>query len=275
MDQNQQPTAPFPNVEDPPAEPDGNDSENVDTFSDNLGNEEAEPTERPVEFPKYKPRTADHNITVRRAAKIFESKGHPITERTIINWCSPTKTSPAKLDCAWDEPQAKYFITQQSIEQVMADMPTYPSESLPKIPKDGRSDSENPSDFPNEKDISSEPIPPDSEDDSTNSEELSETSPSLQSIKALSKDQLETQLFESRLASRMKDTWYEKQEAGHEAALLRKDEDHQRNLGQVIEQVKEFVNDLGETKRLVGKLEERLLQIEGPKENPEAGKESG
>ena len=279
MDPDQQPPTSFPNMEDPPAEPDGNASDNLDPSSEDLLSEGMEPAEEAVEFPKSKPRTAEHNITVRSGAKLFESKSHPITERTIINWCSPTKTGPAKLDCAWDEVQSKYFITQQSIEQAMADMRTYPSEPLPKLQKDVPPNSESDPIFQNEPAPSSEELQKGSENLPTNSESFSEASPSLQAIKALSKEELETQLFESRFTSRLKDSWYESRETQHQADISRKDDEHAQRLGQVIKQVKEFVDDLGETKRLVGKLEEQLLQIEGPKEKPadekpEAGNES-
>ena len=86
-----------------------------------------------------------------------------------------------------------------------------------------------------------------------------------QAIKALTKDDLETQLFESRLASKVKDAWYEKQENHHKEELVRKDDNHAKNMGQVVGQLKDLVADFGETKELVGKLQERLLQLEAPK----------
>ena len=84
--------------------------------------------------------------------------------------------------------------------------------------------------------------------------------PSLRAIRTLSK------LYETRLASKLKDTWYANREAQHEADIRKKDESHEQHLGQVIEQVKGFVADLGEAKLRVGQLEERLLQIAGPKD---------
>ena len=118
-----QPTTPFPKVEDLPTEPLGTDSENIKLDSEGVGNEEGKPSEEMLELPKLKQRTPAHGITVRAAAKGLETEGHPITGRTIINWCYPTKTGPAKLDCAWDESQLKYFITQESLDKVLADMP--------------------------------------------------------------------------------------------------------------------------------------------------------
>ena len=171
MEQNQQPPTPFPNVEEPSAEPLRNGSEEPRGVSEAVRNEEVESSERLSQLPKLKQRTGDHNVTVRAAAKLLEAQGHPITERTIINWCYPTKTGPEKLDCAWDETKIKYFITHRSIDQVMADMPkAYPSEPPTKFQKDIQSDSEYTTEIPKEKDVSSEQAQKGSETQDNSSE---------------------------------------------------------------------------------------------------------
>ena len=173
MEQNQQPPSPFPNIEDPSAEPFGNDSAKVPANSEELRKPEELSSEKPLSFPKLKPPTIDHTTTVRRAAKMFEAQGHPITERTIINWCYPTKTGqPAKLDCSWDETQTKYFITEQSMDQVMATMPNAdsPEEPLPNFQKDANKDSESTPDIQKEDTLGSERFRNDSETPETSSE---------------------------------------------------------------------------------------------------------
>ena len=175
MEQNQQLPTPFPNVEEPPAEPLGNSSEEPGGVSEDVRNEEVESSERLSQLPKLKQPTDEHNITVREAAKLLEAQGHPITERTIINWCYPTKTGPEKLDCAWDSAKLKYFITQESLEKVMADMPNAnPSEPLQTLEKDVESPSEITLEYPNQKRASSEDIQKGSEPQVNFSEEDNE-----------------------------------------------------------------------------------------------------
>ena len=94
--ENEQPPTPFPNVPNPPAEPVRNDSETPTPLAEPDRKEEHKPSETPVQFPKLKLPTDAHTTTVREAAKIFEAQGHPITERTIINWCYPTKNWTAR-----------------------------------------------------------------------------------------------------------------------------------------------------------------------------------
>jgi len=159
MEQEPQQTERFPNVANPPAEPVGNDSEDSPNDSEDVRNEDVESSEKRAEFPKFKKRTPDHNTTVRTAAKSLEATGHPITERTIINWCYPAKHGSAKLDCAWDENLGKYFITQASLEQAIADMPTtQPSEQPPILQKDIQSDSESDAELPKRKEESSDEV---------------------------------------------------------------------------------------------------------------------
>jgi len=164
MEQDHQSSAPLPKVEGPPAEPVGTDSENPQPLSADIRNDEVEPSENQANFPKLKQRTPSHNTTVRAAAKGLEAEGHPITERTIINWCYPTKTGSAKLDCAWDETQLKYFITQESLAQVMADMPKVNASEPPStFQKAVRQDSESNSESPSEQKESAEDARKDSE----------------------------------------------------------------------------------------------------------------
>ena len=178
MEQEPQQTARFPNVANPPAEPVGNDSEDPQNDSEDVRNEEVEPSEKRAGFPKFKKRTADHNTTVRTAAKSLEASGHPITERTIINWCYPAKHGSAKLDCAWDENLGKYFITQASLEKAIADMPTaQPSEQPPILQKDPQSDSESDAELPKRKEQSSEEVQKGSESEDTVSVEEADQPP--------------------------------------------------------------------------------------------------
>jgi hypothetical protein len=94
-------------------------SEDLPKDSEGVGSGSEEASESGPVFRNYAERTEDHTVTVRDAAKIFEEANMPATERTIINWCNPNKRGIVRLDCYFDQGEGKYFITPQSIEQVI------------------------------------------------------------------------------------------------------------------------------------------------------------
>jgi len=83
----------------------GNDAENSQKISETFAS-----------LPQNKERTEHHTITVRQAARIFENAGILRTERSINNWCHPSKRGSTALDCFYDREELKFFITPQSIE---------------------------------------------------------------------------------------------------------------------------------------------------------------
>ncbi len=121
-------------------------SESLGNDSEDVRKEQEEGSEKQTEFPKMKERRSDHITTVRTAAKTLEAAGYPITERTIINWCRPAKDGSAKLDCAFDDTEKKYFITRESLEQAMVDMrkanPPQPLPNFSEVPKEPDTNSE-------------------------------------------------------------------------------------------------------------------------------------
>jgi hypothetical protein len=60
-------------------------------------------------------------ITVREAARIFEEAGAPRTERAITNWCNRNSRGVTRLDACYHEGERKYFITPESIERVVVE----------------------------------------------------------------------------------------------------------------------------------------------------------
>ena len=72
-------------------------------------------------FPKPSERTANHTLTVREAARMFEDAGVSRTERSIVNWCLPNKHDVARLDGVYDANERKWFITQESVERAIAE----------------------------------------------------------------------------------------------------------------------------------------------------------
>jgi hypothetical protein len=70
-------------------------------------------------FPKHSERKADHTATVREAARMFETAGVARTERSITNWCQPTKAGIARLDAYFDPNERKYYITPESLDRAI------------------------------------------------------------------------------------------------------------------------------------------------------------
>jgi len=58
-------------------------------------------------FPNASEKNADHTVTVREAARLFEAAGVARTERSIVNWCQPNKTGVARLDAYFDPNERK------------------------------------------------------------------------------------------------------------------------------------------------------------------------
>ncbi len=79
-------------------------------------------TQQPVAaFPQLKKKTDEHSITVRSAVRIFEDAKIPRSPRTIVNYCNPNTESVSRLDC-WQDPKDRaYYITLESIEEVIAE----------------------------------------------------------------------------------------------------------------------------------------------------------
>lgn len=92
---------------------------------------------------KSSDRKENHTLTVREVARMFEKAGVARTERSIINWCQPSKLGVPRLDCYFDPNEHKYFITGQSVElaikeeQARAKQPAVgtESETLGNVPK--------------------------------------------------------------------------------------------------------------------------------------------
>jgi hypothetical protein len=59
------------------------------------------------------------SITVRAAARIFEETGVPRTERAITNWCNRNTRGITRLDCCYNNEERKYYITPESIDRVI------------------------------------------------------------------------------------------------------------------------------------------------------------
>lgn len=93
-------------------------------------------------IPKGAERNENHTLTVREAARLFETAGVARTERSIVNWCQLNGQGVARLDAYFDPNERKYFITPQSVELAIAEEKAKaakvnePSEPFGNVPKD-------------------------------------------------------------------------------------------------------------------------------------------
>jgi len=109
------------------------DSETFGSFphgSESFGNIPHD-AERRGSVPKSSERKANHVLSVREVARMFEDSGVARTERSIVNWCQSSKTGIARLDAYFDPNERRYLITPESvghaIEEEKAKMSKNPS----------------------------------------------------------------------------------------------------------------------------------------------------
>lgn len=79
------------------------------------------PSESFGALPYVSEKTAEHILTVRDVAKRFENAGVSRTERSITNWCQPNPQGMARLDCFFDTNEHKYFITPLSVDHAISE----------------------------------------------------------------------------------------------------------------------------------------------------------
>ena len=98
-------------------------------------------SERFGTIPHLSERKENHSLTVREAARLFETAGVARTERSITNWCQPNRTGVARLDAYFDPNERKYYISPQSVELAIAEEKAKaakinePSEPFGKVPQ--------------------------------------------------------------------------------------------------------------------------------------------
>ena len=77
--------------------------------------------ERFRSVPQISERKESHTLTVREVARMFEAAGVARTERSIVNWCQPSRTGIPRLDSYFDPNERRYFISPQSVDQAIAE----------------------------------------------------------------------------------------------------------------------------------------------------------
>jgi hypothetical protein len=157
--------------------------------------------------PHVSERKENHTLTVREAAKMFETAGVARTERSIINWCQPNRTGVARLDAYFDPNERRYFVTPQSVEAVISEEKAKAAKiNTPEI-------SENFGKIPNDTHRKSETTPPPFEDVGKVRE-------------------LEREIMDLKIANRGKDMFIE-QMGKDRAMLLQEVSSSNRRIGQL------------------------------------------
>jgi hypothetical protein len=178
--------------------------------------------------PNVSERKENHTLTVREVARLFEVAGVARTERSITNWCQPSRSGIARLDAYFDPNERRYFITPQSAELAI-------QEEKAKAVKRSNGPSELFGIIPNE------PEKPEKHD-----EDASEADPSR--VKELEKENMDL-----KITNRAKDYFIEQLKGEREI---------------FVQERQGYVEKLMDFNRKVGELETKLLRLETPKNQP-------
>ena len=184
-------------------------------------------------------KSENHSMTVREAARAFESSGVARTERSIINWCQPNRQGVSRLDCYFEENDHKYYITPASVERAI-------HEELSKAREQGV--------LPNPSErVKEEPEPKREESARPQPAAPAEGTPAR--LK-----ELELENRDLMITTRAKDMFIEQ---------LRKDRED------FVKERQQFVDQLISSSRRIGELETKLLQIEAPRNDRRNDAEGG
>jgi len=184
-------------------------------------------------FPKPSERTANHTLTVREVARMFEEAGVSRTERSIVNWCLPNKHDVSRLDGVYDANERKWFITHESVDRAIAEEQARAArhhEPLPNLSETVR-------------DEVKEEVP-----------HASEARPNRESSDTGEVTELHAKLRDLEITTRVKDAVIKKLEG---------------DLHNADEERKGYIQQLIDRSHRVGSLESQLLQLSAPKNDSE------
>jgi hypothetical protein len=66
-----------------------------------------------------KEKTEQHTLTVRQVTRMLEDAGVARPERSILNWCHPTKYGVSRLACSYEPNERRSFITKDSVDRAI------------------------------------------------------------------------------------------------------------------------------------------------------------
>lgn len=170
-------------------------------------------------------RTAEHTLTVREVARMFEEAGVTRTERSIVKWCLPNKHDVARLDASFDANERKWFITPESVHRAIAEEQARAARNNEPLPTP-----------------SEEPLPKHSEPLAKSSAPYNDAGDD--------HDELRAKLRDLEIATRVKDAVIKKLEGDLQNA------DTER---------KGYIQQLIDKSHRIGSLETQLLQLDAPR----------
>src|SRR3989338_784373 len=195
--------------------------------------------------PNTSERTTQHTLSVKEVARMFEDANAACTERAIINWVKPNKYGIARLDGYYDPEERKWYITPESTYRVIEEEQRRAKIHVPNSSEHGKETFQTVPHGSEQQKTGSSNVP-------NTSERTKEDSEATRKVDELERDKkdLEYKLRESEIASRVKDQVLEKQN---------------QFIAQLTDTNKSLIGEMKESFRRIGKLEERLFLIAGPK----------
>lgn len=235
-------------------------SEDMPNNSDGLGNGAEAVMGNNPKFRNLAAKTADHTVTVREAAKIFEEANLPVTERTIINWCNPNKRGIVRLDGYFDLNDGKYFITPKSIQQLIENQLLVAKETqqVPFISSENQKNgSEHFVNRTKKRPQLSEEVPMDSDNGSerfgtAGGEETGNGGNNEQVVR-----ELRHQLIDEKILNKGKDYFIEQL---------------QRDRETFVDERRELINQMVLKGERIGQLESELRQLQAPRSSDETNR---
>ncbi|MCP4901534.1 MAG: helix-turn-helix domain-containing protein, partial [bacterium] len=91
----------------------------VSITSDSVGQRRTEEPKDVGHDPDLPHRDVRHALTTYEAARIFEEAECRVSERTVIRWCNTNKRGTRRLDCAFEPDERKYYISEESVKDVI------------------------------------------------------------------------------------------------------------------------------------------------------------
>ena len=92
---------------------------NQHQMSDVVGQDTTMPVTAVGHDPDLPEKSDRHNLSTYEVGKIFEEASCRVSERTITRWCNKNKNGVRRLDCAFDEGERKYYISEDSVKKVI------------------------------------------------------------------------------------------------------------------------------------------------------------
>jgi hypothetical protein len=218
---------------------------------------------------------AEHTITVREAARIFEEAGVPRTERAITNWCNKNARGITRLTACYNDVERKYYLTPESIEEAIREekrkvQSNSQSESVLSAEAEGLSEH-----VRNEQYIGSEDVQNGSEENERRSEQVPNRSEQINQNVPHGSEREQNNVRDDRHENEdARETFKELQMEnynlkvqleGHKHLIRKFDELTDKERERHEKEKLALVDRLTDARYKIGALEQQVLQLEAPK----------